>query len=1365
MTLTYSALNAQDISSKGKEFWLGFMDHSHGTGAKMDLYITSDSATTGTVYIDGAIWSTTFSITADSTTLIPVPSNIAHVPCSDCIQDKGIRIVTAKPVAVYAHIHRNFRSDATLVLPTEATGKTYRVATWNQETNSTGSERHRSQFMIIATSDNTKINITPTDNVVKASGTHPPDVKYSITLDKGEVYQGQAPGRNDDLTGTLIEVIDTGADASCKKIAVFSGNSATSLGPCPGGLQSSDNLYEQLYPVSSWGKDFLMVPTKTRAYDYVRIIAHQDKTAVIMNGNFVALLDAGQFYSSNQLSSPQYIQTTKPTTIAQFQTMQRCGGSSGDPAMTIISPIQQTLKDVVVYSSEYEAITRNYINVMMKSSDTSTFTIDGKKVPFTPFISAPFYAYSQITVNKGFQHLKSKGDGFVAMAYGMGNYESYGYAAGANVKNLSAYIDLANNKVKSKVINTLCLGEEAEFKGNANYEVKKWEWFFGDGDTSNAQNPNHTYKDTGTFKVKMQVTKKTSDGCSAVDSSFMEVDVKNYPKVSFGFNNVCLGDTVSFLDTVTTDPPGTIALKLWDFGDGVRQFVDNPAHLYDTVGKYVAKLLVRNSYECAVTITDTVEIYPHPVAKFFASKPCYKDKVMLQDSSIANPYPINKWIWNMGEGSIDTTYVNKHEFQYDTSGNFLIQLTVETEKGCTAQSDTLFKKHPLFEAGFSKHDACINNAVLLDDTSNTSGIAPLSRKWILDDGNEATTKSVNHTYANPGNYNIKLIITQNSECADSLTQGLEIFNQASPQFTVSDLCLNDSSILTASHTPNTETVDSFIWDYNGSTINNSPWKYRFADSGKQNFRLTSITDNGCKTFLDTFIWINPKPNAQFTSSVVCEGNEVTLINTSKDYGKRFTKVDWINTTTSSIGNPNTFKYVLGNKLYENVLLIVESGDGCSDTVTRNLKIWRSPKISISAADACLNDNVLFTNTTTVDSSTVSNWNWVISDGKTNTDSLPIESFTIAGTKKAVLTATTDKGCITKDSAYFNINPNPAPNFSVVEACVNNSTQFTSTSTIASGTIAQYAYEFGDGSSSASATASNTYTSAGNYIVKLVTESTSGCIDSIEKSVKAHAIPSADFTAVPLTGCSPLDVTFSDASVVLNDAINDWEWKDNTGVFSTAQSPTKQYTVAGKQSITLKVKSGFGCEDETQKLDYIEIYPKPVARFSYAPTKPTIIEPDVTFTDLSIGAITWDWDFGDGSNSTDQNPTYTFKDTGLFTVRLEITNANQCKNDTQLMVFVEPAFSVTIPNAFSPNGDGLNDVWGPVGVLQGVKGYELLIFNRWGEILFQTKDVNATWDGTYMGDPVPEGFYQYNMRYTDYFVTKWINKRESVYLMR
>ena len=203
------------------------------------------------------------------------------------------------------------------------------------------------------------------------------------------------------------------------------------------------------------------------------------------------------------------------------------------------------------------------------------------------------------------------------------------------------------------------------------------------------------------------------------------------------------------------------------------------------------------------------------------------------------------------------------------------------------------KKHSLFEVGFSKNDACLKDAVFFIDTSNTSGIAPLSRKWILDDGNEATTKSVNHTYANPGNYNVKLIITQNSECADSITQGLEIFNQTSPQFSVTDLCPNDSTSLMASHTPISESIDSFIWLYQGSSIQSILWKHQFADSGLQNFRLISVTDHGCRDTLDSFIRINPKPNALFTSSVVCEGNEVTLINTSNDYGKDFTKVAWI----------------------------------------------------------------------------------------------------------------------------------------------------------------------------------------------------------------------------------------------------------------------------------------------------------------------------------------------------------------------------------------------------------------------------------------------------------------------------------------
>lgn len=1362
MTLSYNLLfSQQETSSKGTEFWLGFMDHANTTQADLDLYITSDSATTGTVYIDGASWSDTFTVIANQVTIVNVPSILAHVGCSDCIQNKGIRIVTAKPVAVFAHIHRNYRSDATLVLPIEATGKEYRVMTWNQEPSG-----DHSQFMIVATSDSTKINITPQDLVNKSGGgTYPANVKYSITLNKGQVYQGQAPGKNNDLTGTLIEVIDTGTRASCKKVAVFSGNSVTSLG-CTSASGSVDNLYEQLFPVSSWATDYLVVPFLTRSNDRIRVVAHSDNTVVLLNGSFAANLSQGQFYQSGPINSPQVIKTTKPASVAQFQSTQSCGSNSGDPSMVMISPVQQTLKDIVVYSSEFEAITKNFINVTMRTSDTSTFTIDGKKVTFTPFASSSYYSYAQITVSKGFQHMKSGGEGFVAIAYGTGNFESYAYSAGANVTNLAAYIDLGNNAVKTNVVNTLCKGEIADFKGNANYKVKKWEWFFGDDSSSTLQNVKHTYKDTGTYKVKMLVTKESSAGCSSVDSAFMKVVVVNNPKVNFGFDNACDGKEISFYDTVTTDPPGIIELKLWDFGNGNRAFGDNPKHLYDTAGKYKVDLLVRNSYECSITYSDSIEVYPNPEAKFTVVNSCFKDSAIMQDSSIAMPYPVRKWIWNMGEGSIDTVYKSRHTFLYDTFGTFTINLQVETSKGCTASADSTLVKHPIFIAAFSMKDSCLKETFVLNDTSQTGGIAPISRLWTLGDGTTSSAKSIAHKYSAAATYNVKLVIKQNNQCADSIEKILNVYRQVSPSFTVQNLCFKDSSILTALHLPSNQVISSYNWQYGVLTGNSKVFKTQFTDTGKQNFKLITITDKGCRDTLDSFVRINPKPIADFkTNSFLCETGNATFINTSKDFNKGFTKIDWKSSVSTSINNPDTFRYTLGSALYETVELIVASNDGCADTTSKTIKVWRKPKITIAIADLCPSESITATNASTVDSSSISTWSWILSDGKTSADSIPIATYALYGNKKAILTATSNKGCIGKDSTSFTVNPKPVVNYTVTEACLGLPTQFNNASTVTSGGISSTNYYFGDGTTSSLSSPAHTYLASGIYNSKLVVITDNLCSDSLSVAVKAHAIPSTDFVGNPIAGCLPLIVDFGDNSIVSGDNIAQWEWVVNSTIFSTKQNTSYTFTSPGTKSVLLRVKSSFGCEHVLEKVDYIEVYPKPIASFSYLPKKPTIIDSEITATDLSTGAVLWSWTFGDGGTSADQNPKHNYKDTGNYRIRLEITNNNNCTDDTSVYIFVEPGFSVDIPNSFSPNGDGLNDFWGPVGILQGVKGYELLIINRWGEILFQTNDVNATWDGTYMGEPVQEGFYHYRMRYTDYFITKWHVQNNSLYLMR
>lgn len=427
---------AQETSNKGDLFWVGFMDHIDGSGADMDLYITSDSNTTGTVSIPGQAWSTTFTVIANQMTLVPVPSNSAYMSCSDCKENKGIKITSVKPVVVYSHIHHSARSDATLVLPAASTGQEYFVMSYKQESNS-----QNSQFMIIASQDSTKIRITPTDKV----GSRSANTTYNITLNEGEVYQGQAPGVNDDLTGTHIEVIDTGSNSNCRKVSVFSGNSFTKLG-CTGSFGSGDNLYQQIYPTSSWSNTFVTVPFKSRSFDRYRILASKDNTVLLIDGNYKTTMNKGQFYETGNVSTPQYIFANKPISVAQFQVTQACGGL-GDPSMTILSPVQQTLKNITVYSSAYENITKNFINIVIPIKDTATFTIDNKKVPFTKVNSLPAYAYSQIDVSSGNHHLKAD-EGFIAIAYGFGVVESYGYSAGANVSNLNQYIRLNDPKIQ-----------------------------------------------------------------------------------------------------------------------------------------------------------------------------------------------------------------------------------------------------------------------------------------------------------------------------------------------------------------------------------------------------------------------------------------------------------------------------------------------------------------------------------------------------------------------------------------------------------------------------------------------------------------------------------------------------------------------------------------------------------------------------------------------------------------------------------------------------------------------------------------------------------------------------------------------------
>jgi gliding motility-associated-like protein len=258
----------------------------------------------------------------------------------------------------------------------------------------------------------------------------------------------------------------------------------------------------------------------------------------------------------------------------------------------------------------------------------------------------------------------------------------------------------------------------------------------------------------------------------------------------------------------------------------------------------------------------------------------------------------------------------------------------------------------------------------------------------------------------------------------------------------------------------------------------------------------------------------------------------------------------------------------------------------------------------------------------------------------------------------------------------------------------------------------------------------------------------GCSNEVTDStqVSINALPVAFLSAVDSSGCEPFNAQFianSDIGVTYEYDI------DCDGVYeSSGTNTTFNYTfdTEGTYDVCLNVISAEGCSTMVSNLDFIEVYPLPVADFTPDPSATTILTPEITFVDNSTGGYTYDWDFGDGFLMTgnpqtvyngEENttgpitlPIHTFNDTGYYDVTLLITTSYGCTSEHTETIFIEGDYTFYTPNAFSPNGDGDNDTFRPIGIGIDEDNYEFYIFNRWGQLIFEGYDPYDEWDGTY-----------------------------------
>lgn len=556
------------------------------------------------------------------------------------------------------------------------------------------------------------------------------------------------------------------------------------------------------------------------------------------------------------------------------------------------------------------------------------------------------------------------------------------------------------------------------------------------------------------------------------------------------------------------------------------------------------------------------------------------------------------------------------------------------------------------------------------------------------------------------------------------------------------------------------TASSYSWS-NGATSQS------ITVTAAGNFTVVVTDGNGCTaTSASISVTLFNNPTAAYNSTLVCYKNATQFTDGSSITGGTISAWKW-NFGDGVVSAVQTLAHTYSMCGLFSAKLVVTSNSGCKDSISKMARIYCLPVADFSFTDVCLSQPMNFTDLSVVPPDTintsmpddsVTGWSWNFGDGSALSAIQNVNhTYANAGLYAVSLVATSNKGC--KDTVTKNVNVHPLPDakFSTSNVCDGSIVPFTDQSTVPVPDMIQaWAWDFGDGSPVYNnQNTSHPYSATGSYTAKLVVVSNFGCSDSLTKTVIVNPNPVVIFKANDTIGCAPLCVSFQDLSFVTGGNKAQWTWDVGDGsAVSISENFDHCFANSSVSSpayfnVTLMVTSDSGCVASGAKNNYITVYPNPVADFSVQPSKTTILNPVISFKDESMGVDVWNWNFGDFQTASIQNPgSHTYADTGTYKITLITSTQYGCIDSAYQTVIIEPNFVFYIPDAFSPNGDHKNDTFSGKGLF--IKEYEMTIFDRWGNLVYKTTDINLPWDGkSYKGSEIAQrDIYVYSITITD-----------------
>lgn len=871
-------VDAQVVSNEGAEFWSVFPTHLPNTNtqlANISVFITGKLNSSGTVSVGG--FSQKFNVVANTVTEIQVPranAYISNIEGGRVLSNRAIHTVVdaGQPnVVVYAHIFAGARSAASLILPVKALGQQYYSMNYTQSQQSFSTGVGQNYITIVASEPNTKVFIRKGTIDLVAGG---------VTLTNiGDVYEYLSA---DDLTGVSVSVDP--ATSGCKRFAMFSGSSAATIETnCM--PPSADPLYQQNYPIESWGKTygyipFSMIPpagtiaTERTRGNYIRVVAAYNNTNVQINGVTVATLAAGGFYSSpNPLNTPASITADQPISVAQYALTASCSDlipnarTLGDPEMVILNPIEYSIKNITVYSSTRENISEQYINVLIKTASAPSFRINGRvpTTPFVPLTQLPGYSYLQLNLNglRTNNFNLTADDGFNAIAYGFGGVESYAYSAGTNLA--TTVTATVVDPVSNLSITSACVYDQYFLQLTLNVPTKHIEWRINPSNMAPIIQDNPLARDTiinnkpfyvysipkpaafnkaGLYNVNIIANLPPSNnGCPIGDQKYdFPFTVYAAPVTAFTMPaNVCLKDTVKFTDK-STDSGKVIKSWIWKFGDGSTSTLQNPTHVYTNPGRDTVSLTSVSETGCQTTTQQVIQVNNFPNASFTATNSVFKNYgVFFKDMSTIIAGKIVKWTWDFGDGStpLVRTDANRFEHVYSKAGTYKVTLTVVSDFGCSSTVTRSVTAKTGYKPNFKSPEVCAADfsAQFLDLTADSVGTAAtLTYLWdfgdadaTVDNPNTATDKNPTHRFGKAQVYQVMLTVTADDSSSAIITKPFQV-NGSMPKAAFKIITTGNVCSTSPINFENRATVDA-------GNITKIEWYFDY-----QNKKTVDITD-------------------------------------------------------------------------------------------------------------------------------------------------------------------------------------------------------------------------------------------------------------------------------------------------------------------------------------------------------------------------------------------------------------------------------------------------------------------------------------------------------------------------------------------